>query len=108
MLTGLQPHRHAVHDQRAAYAKNVVPVQSLAQTQCIKTASFIANICVLQSEERTVFHDGWDQTVCGMNDATEQYLWDRDVVDQAERPVLEKKAQYEAFNEWEKQRTFPT
>jgi len=83
MLTGLTPRRHGVHGQRGALAKNTVSVQELAQRRGIETASFIANICVLQPEPRTVFHDGWDTAYCGMDDDVEQYHWDQDIVTKA-------------------------
>lgn len=83
MLTGLQPRRHNVHDQRSAMAPNIRSVPAIAQERGVKTASFIANICVLQPIERTVFHDGWDTKFCGMDDEAEQYLWDQTIVNEA-------------------------
>lgn len=80
MLTGLLPDRHDVLGQRGALADNVVPLAQIAQARGIPTASFLANICVLQGEERTVFHDGWDLAYCGMDEHSEQYLWDQDVI----------------------------
>jgi arylsulfatase A-like enzyme len=83
MLTGLLPIRHGIHSQRGALASKVVTLPTIARARGIKTASFIANICVLQPEARTVFHDGWDVAECGMADDVEQYLWDQDVVNRS-------------------------
>jgi len=83
VFTGLHPRRHGIHAQRGELAQNVVTLPEIARRRKITTASFIANICVLQPEPRTVFHDGWDVKYCGMEDKTEQYLWDIDTVNHA-------------------------
>jgi arylsulfatase A-like enzyme len=83
IFTGLHPRRHGIHGQRGALANNVVTLPEIVRRRKIPTASFIANICVLQPEPRTVFHDGWDVRYCGMDEESEQYLWDIDVVSHA-------------------------
>ena len=83
VLTGLLPVRHGVGDQAQRLRPGVVPLAVQLQAAGIPTASFVANLCKLQEQPNTVFHDGWDETFCGMDDTREQGEWDEAVVSAA-------------------------
>ena len=80
MLTGLLPHRSGVHAQNNRLAHGVRTLATQLQGAGVATGSFVANLCKLQDEERTVFSAGWDEVFCGMDGAADQYLWDEAVV----------------------------
>ena len=83
MLTGLFPLRHGVNAQSGQLLDGVVPLGELLRARGVETASFVANLCKLQEQERTVFSAGWDLAVCGMDLEIDQHHWDRAVVDAA-------------------------
>ena len=80
MLTGLFPLRHGVNGQDGSLHADVAALPELLRGAGIETASFVANLCKLQDQARTVFGAGWDTKVCGMDLEVEQYLWDQAVV----------------------------
>jgi arylsulfatase A-like enzyme len=80
MLTGLFPLRHGVNGQAGQLLPRVVPLPQLLRARGVETASFVANLCKLQDQERTVFRAGWDTLMCGMDMEVDQYLWDEAVV----------------------------
>lgn len=79
-LTGLYPPRNGVLSQSGQLARGVYPVPLLLQARGIATGSFVANMCRLQTHERTVFRDGWDEVFCGEDEETDHYVWDEAVV----------------------------
>ena len=83
MLTGLFPLRHGVNGQAGQLHEGVVALPEILGAHGIETASFVANLCKLQDEPRTVFAAGWDTAACGMDLDIEQHRWDESVVDQA-------------------------
>ena len=97
MLSGLLPSRHGVNAQNGQMRENVVALPLMLQAKEIATGSFVANMCKLQPYERTVFHDGWDVTFCGMDEEKDQYLWDTAVVDAGLEWIAEQRGPYLAW-----------
>lgn len=94
MLTGLFPHRNGVLEQRGSLHASVASLPELVEPADVATGAFVANLCELLEIEDTVFHDGWDETFCGITEDTDHWEWDVAVLDAALAWIEEQRGPY--------------
>ncbi|MFT7462847.1 MAG: hypothetical protein ACI9EF_001189 [Pseudohongiellaceae bacterium] len=80
-LTGLLPPRHGVMNQTEKLHDHVISLPVMVQQAGLRTGSFVANLCKLQSVKPSVFNEGWDVRFCGMDSNRPQRDWGAAVVD---------------------------